>query len=946
MKKMIAFLLAFMMIMGVLFIFVSAEEATNQEGASCSCGGSYGAWTYPDDGVCQGGRYSRICIGCGKVQTAKDITPKTISYTVPAIGANIGDTVMLSLYDVYFTSSKVVSNDNIVWSSSDIEIVNNCVYPTEVGVYELIATSGSSTKSVYLVTKKPTDTEYVLFFDNFNRDPNGDGNTNEKVNVPANADATKDDYAIVQQPSGTSAYFQDGKLVLDTLGNASNQMRVLLPKWIGVFGDYKIDTVFTINSTVGNDQSRWFATMARVGNSSSFFPIWQAAVRKGAMSYYSGGNKGIEISYTKNGTNWTVPYFTKYTENIDGSKYYTQTFNIVGTEASHALNGTVLLDTRNFVGKDKPASTVGYVGFHLRASLVYVDSIKIVVPIDDSIHNFGNWETVTADTCTSDGLERRTCTNCDVTEEQIIKGGHKIVSYALKAPSCTESGYLAYEACERCDYTTFSGAYGPFGHYFDREIKSIAHRGYSSTAPENTLPAYILAKEKGFAYAECDVAFTKDGVAVLLHDATIDRTSNGSGNIADLTYEELLQYDFGSWKSSKYAGTKIPTFEEFIALCKENGLHPYIEIKNDATYTQDQVSTLVEIVEKYGLEDNCTWISFNITYLEYVMNVDDTARLGYVSSKNITQSLINPVLALRTGKNEVFLDISYNMLNETNVMLAIANGIALETWTVDNTNDIKNRPKYVSGYTSNKLVAEDYLVKTAVTAPTCGAQGYTTYTCFCGATKVDDYVPATGNHTAKDGVCTECNAIVYCSDASHNLEIISISYANGYDKEGVKVVRCLDCDAAETEAVANPLVACLGYSTPQDGRAGVAVSFKVDNSALNEYEAVTKKSISYGAFAVSQDNIKSNEIFDENGSLQNGVILADIANYKFNLFDIVIVGFDADHMNSLFAMGAYVAVTENDKTEYSYIQNEAPLENAVYSFESYNSILSKMEGVE
>ena len=125
-----------------------------------------------------------------------------------------------------------------------------------------------------------------------------------------------------------------------------------------------------------------------------------------------------------------------------------------------------------------------------------------------------------------------------------------------------------------------------------------------------------------------------------------------------------------------------------------------------------------------------------------------------------------------------------------------------------------------------------------------------------------------------------------------------------------------------------------------------ATFFKVDNSALNEYEAVTKKSISYGAFAVSQDNIKSNEIFDENGSLQNGVILADIANYKFNLFDIVIVGFDDDHMNSLFAMGAYVAVTENDKTDYSYIQNEAPLVYAAYSFESYNSILSKMEGVE
>ena len=916
MKKITAFLLAFMMLMGILFIGINAKESANQEATECSCGGSYGAWVYPDSGVCQGGRYSRICNGCGKVQTAKDITPKTISFSVPAIGANTGDTVMLSLYDVYFTSSNVVSNDNIVWSSSDIEIVNNCVYPTEVGVYELIATSGSSTKSVYLIAKNPTDTEYVLFLDDFNRAELGS------------------DYNPLEIPTGTEYYLSDGKLIMDVSAskNATHQMRILLPEWIGNFGDYKIDTSFTILSTLNNDTSYWFAVMARI--QSGDYPFWQAAVRKNAKSHAS----GVEIARRKlasgaaNG--WEVPGKGKYTENISPDKYYNLTFDILGKTATNSIDGKTIITYNSM------SYTSGGVGFHARASKISIDSVKIVVPIDDSIHNFGNWETVTADTCTSDGLEKRTCTNCNVTEEHIIKGGHKIVSYALKAPSCTESGYLAYEECERCDYTTFSGTYGPFGHYFDREIKSIAHRGYSSTAPENTLPAYILAKEKGFAYVECDVAFTKDGVAVLLHDATIDRTSNGSGNIADLTYEELLQYDFGSWKGSKYAGTKIPTFEEFIALCKEIGLHPYIEIKNDATYTQEQVSTLVEIVEKYGLEDNCTWISFNITYLEYVMTVDDTARLGYVSSKTITQSMINSVKALQTIKNEVFLDISYNMLNETNVMLAISNGIALETWTVDNTNDIKNRPKYVSGYTSNKLVAEDYLVKTAVTAPTCGAQGYTTYTCFCGATKVDDYVPATGNHTAKDGVCTECNAIVYCNNDSHNLEIISISYANGYDKEGVKVVRCLDRDASQTETKASPLFTCIGFSVPEDGRGGIALTFSLDNDAISEYETVTGKTLKYGVFAVAESKIGNNSIFDENGNVFNGAICADVTEYEFNMFDIKIVGFEDDHKSLPLAMGAYISVTEGSTTEYSYIQNSSPNKDEIYSFVSYNDIVN------
>lgn len=941
MKKVLAFLLAFLMSSSVLLVNAFAIEVTSlddenvkQFNTDCTCGGSYGEWLLPDNGVCVGGRYYRVCEDCDNVQTAKDVTPKTILFTVPAIGANVGDLVMLSLYDVYFTSSAVKSAKDIVWSSEDIEIVNNQICPTEAGTYKLTATAGTSTKSVYLVVKNPTDTEYVLFYDGFDRDAALE-DENGRVNLPTKGNAGEGDYEVIQQPSGTSAYTQDGKLVLDTLGNANNQMRVILPKWIGDFGEYKIDTVFTIDSTVSNDTSRWFATMARVKNDSDYFPIWQAAVRKAAKSHSS----GVEISYTGNGINWEVPCKGKYTENIDAAKFYTQTLNIVGTEAYHSINGTLIQSTEK--ASKHLGTGVGLVGFHLRASLVYIDSIKIVVPIDDSIHNFGDWVTVTADTCTTDGLEKRTCVNCDVTEERVIAKGHKIVSYAVKAPSCTESGYRAYDECQRCDYTTFSGEFGPFGHYFDREIKSIAHRGFSNVAPENTLPAYILAKEKGFSYVECDVAFTKDGVAVLLHDTTIDRTSDGTGNISELTYEELLQYDFGSWKSSKYAGTKIPTFEEFIALCKEEGLHPYIEIKNDGeTYTQEQVQSLVDIVEEYGMEDTCTWISFNITYLEYVKNVDDTARLGYVSSKSITQSLINPVLALQTGKNEVFLDISYNMLNENNVMLAMENGLPLETWTVDNTNDIKQRPKYISGYTSNKLIATDTLVKTAVVAPTCGAEGYTIYTCLCGATKNDNYVPATEEHTYENGVCTGCGKALYCADSTHNLEIISISYANGYDKPGLKVVKCLDCNAMETETQAPALYSFIGYAVRQDGRNGISVGFEVNTDALAKYEEATGKTVEIGVVFAGYDNLAGKQPLDENGktiSLEKGkVIKSDLSEFDYKIYDFVLNDIDDSIKDVNLVIAAYIY----DGEGVEYLQENGASDTV--SGISYNDVVERM----
>ena len=915
MKKTLIFLLALIMLLNVMFISIfSAEPMLNssQEGAACECGGAYGAWTYPTGKECQGSRYYRQCDSCESTQTAKDIFPTTISYSVPAIGANVGDTVTLSLYSVYYTSSAVMNADSIVWSSEDIEIVNGCIYPTATGVYQLTATSGSNVKTVYLIVKNPSDSEYVLFLDDFN------------------GTSLSEDYRELEIPTGTEYYVSDGKLVLDATGNDANQMRILLPSWVGEFGNYKIDTKFTILSTHNSNTTYWFAVMARIQKGD--YPFWQAAIRQNAAA-----SSGVEIakrtkaSGQSNG--WTVVKKCAYTSAISASEYYTQTFELNGKVATHSINGKSLL---TYESLDYSA---GDVGFHVRASVVSIDSIKISVPIDDSIHDFGNWTTVTADTCTSDGKEVRYCSNCDVVEERVIAGGHKIVNHELKAPTCTESGWRAYETCERCDYTTFKGEVPALGHYFDREIKCIAHRGYSNTAPENTLPAYILARELGFLYAECDVAFTKDGVAVLLHDATIDRTSNGSGALADLTFEEIREYDFGSWKNAKYAGTKIPSFEEFIALCKEIGLHPYIEIKNDTTYTQEQIQSLVNIVKKYGMEDNCSWISFSLDYLGYVKNADDTARLGYVSSKDITQTVINSVLALRTGKNEVFLDNSYNMLNENNVMLAALSGLTLETWTVDSTNEIKNRPKYVSGYSSNKLVATDTLLKTAVTAPGCDAQGYTTYTCLCGATKVADYTDATG-HTAENGICTECNAEIYCNDSTHNLEIVSISYENGFDNVGIKIVKCLDCHAMETEATAPALFVCRGYSVPEGDRIGVAVTFNVNLNAISEYENASECLVSFGGFAAAQSVIGDKEIFGNDGKAQSGVICADVTELAFSEFSVVVVGFTSAQQDLPFAMGAYVAVAN----EYSYIQAKNPEENKVYSFDSYNGIMNAING--
>lgn len=235
-------------------------------------------------------------------------------------------------------------------------------------------------------------------------------------------------------------------------------------------------------------------------------------------------------------------------------------------------------------------------------------------------------------------------------------------------------------------------------------VLAVNHRGYSLEAPENTIPAYVLSKKKGFNFVECDVSFTSDGVPVLLHDSTIDRTSNGAGKISMLTYNQLLQYDFGSWFSEDYAGTLIPTFKQFITCCKCLGLHPYIELKSGDSYTSEQIKRIVDEVEMCGMRGKVTYISFNKDYLTYVKDYDTEARLGFLDS-DIKSSSISKALALKTGCNEVFLDVIYSCVTEAKVALCASNNLPLEVWTVDTESEIEALHPYISGVTSNCLSA-------------------------------------------------------------------------------------------------------------------------------------------------------------------------------------------------------------------------------------------------
>lgn len=249
----------------------------------------------------------------------------------------------------------------------------------------------------------------------------------------------------------------------------------------------------------------------------------------------------------------------------------------------------------------------------------------------------------------------------------------------------------------------------------NQNVRSVNHRGLEQMAPENTLIAFQYSKMAGFDCVETDVRFTADGVPVLLHDATINRTArNADGTtltedlaIADITYEEALTYDFGIWKNAIFAGQKIPTFEQFIRACRNLGLHPYIELKAG---TEEQIKALNTIVIRNGMQGKVTWVSYSINFLEYVHAVDENARLGVVTSSLVfSEAYTNRVLALK-DKNEIFVDAdNINAITSEGVEGLIALGLPLELYTGTIAN-IVNADPYITGFTLGAFNAGKELI--------------------------------------------------------------------------------------------------------------------------------------------------------------------------------------------------------------------------------------------
>ncbi|WP_409377624.1 glycerophosphodiester phosphodiesterase [Gracilimonas aurantiaca] len=141
----------------------------------------------------------------------------------------------------------------------------------------------------------------------------------------------------------------------------------------------------------------------------------------------------------------------------------------------------------------------------------------------------------------------------------------------------------------------------------------IGHRGASAYAPENTMSAFRMAAEMGAEMIELDIVLSKDGVPVVIHDETLDRTTNAKGLVSDYTLEELKMLDAGSWFSDEFKGEAIPTLEEVLEWAKGR-VSVNIEVKTEAVTDEAEggiESKALALVDKFGMREHVIFSSFD-----------------------------------------------------------------------------------------------------------------------------------------------------------------------------------------------------------------------------------------------------------------------------------------------------------------------------------------------
>jgi glycerophosphoryl diester phosphodiesterase len=204
----------------------------------------------------------------------------------------------------------------------------------------------------------------------------------------------------------------------------------------------------------------------------------------------------------------------------------------------------------------------------------------------------------------------------------------------------------------------------------------IAHRGASGHAPENTLAAFERAVALGAGFIETDLHLTRDARFVAIHDPTLERTTNGKGNVRDSSLAEIRKLDAGLWFDREFMGQKVPTLEEIVEFAAKHDVIFYLELKYEAAWGMHH--SLVGALQKSGGAARSIIISFSEPTLTALRQVDPSAMMGLIFDEaNQDHTKAGIELGVRQ------LCPQYSLVTNEMVEQAHALDLQVATWTVD-----------------------------------------------------------------------------------------------------------------------------------------------------------------------------------------------------------------------------------------------------------------------
>jgi glycerophosphoryl diester phosphodiesterase len=224
----------------------------------------------------------------------------------------------------------------------------------------------------------------------------------------------------------------------------------------------------------------------------------------------------------------------------------------------------------------------------------------------------------------------------------------------------------------------------------------IAHRGAAGEAPENTLAAFRLGMEQGCDAIELDIHLSKDGEIIVCHDETIDRTTDRTGAIRELTVTELKEADAGRWFNEKYAGERIPLLEEVFELVPPN-IMINVEIKG---FSGERLleTALARLLRRTGRLSSVVVSSFDFNSLAVLKQIEPDARIGLLYEDKATLADPANPLAKPVAVPVYSLHQYFDKLDGGEILEALREGMQVYPWTVNEENQIRLMIEYgVSG---------------------------------------------------------------------------------------------------------------------------------------------------------------------------------------------------------------------------------------------------------